>query len=248
MTEEEIKAKLKAEAEAKLKADAEKQSELNKKLEELVTAVKAQSDGSANADKDAKAKADKAAAEKKLKDTQDAADIKKLLEDKKPADDFDYDDLKPKEILDIIAEAFETSIDAKTKLAMNELVKPIGELNAKIEGMQKYLIQNEAHKSVIDARAKFDDFDDFKEDIDKIYEMYPGIKLEHAYMLAKSEKSEELPPRGVVDTEKPMSLATRQATADAAYAKKEKKGGLGHRGFKAALDAAAAKVVSSRKT
>lgn len=245
MNDEEKKA---AEEAAAKKAEGDN-SELNKKLADLVKAVKEQNVNSGNADAEAEAKVAKELAAKQLADTQKAADIKKMLEERKPGEDFDFDDLKPKEILDIMADAFETSMEAKQQLAMAELAKPLEALSLKITGMEKYLIQNEAHRSITEARAKFPDFDEFKDDIDKLYEKYPGIQLDHAYMIVKSEKSQKLPPRDIVDTEKPVSLATRQSDADAAYKKRKEENKTigGHRGLKAAMEAAAEKIVSARK-
>lgn len=241
MTKEELEAIAEA---AKSGTDVE----LNAKLEAIVKAVNATSK---NADAEAKAKADAELAAKQkeaqalLDKTKKEADIKNMLTDNSNKK-IDYSELEPEDILNIVADAFDTSIDARTKLSMAEIAQPIEKLNADIADIKKYLIQSEAQKGVERARDKYGDFDDHKEEMDKVWERYPGISVDDCYVLAKGNKAKDVIPRGVSDSEKPISLATRKANSEAEYAKQEKKGGLGHRGFKALLEKKAAQVISRR--
>ena len=224
--------------------------ELNAKLEALVNAVKVTNKG---AEDEAKIKAAKEAAENQkvaadaLAEVKKAADIKQMLTDNGNKK-IDYSELETEDILNIVSDAFETSMDAKLKLVLAEMSNPMTQLNGKVDDIQKYLIQAEAQQGVQDARNKYPDYDEFKEEMDKIWVQYPGISTDHAYILAKGQKSAELPSRDIVASEKPISLATRQANAQTKYDKKENKGGLGPRGFKALLDEKASMVISQRRT
>ena len=196
---------------------------------------KAASDASAKADVDAK----------KL---QDEADIRNMLTKET---DIDVDALSNKEVLDIVATAFDSAFDAKAKMASTELSRPIEELNGKMDNIQKYLLQREAASGIEGARSKFSDFDTYKEDIGKIFDTYPGIAVEDAYILAKGHKVGDSPNQKEVETEKPASLGTRAQAAEDAYAetKKENKKVINpssRKGFKAFLDKAVEKTMGNK--
>jgi hypothetical protein len=224
-------------------------AETNAKIAELVKVIQDQNKQTDNSAADATAAAAAAVKAEELAKIKEAADIKALLTDIEGEGDDKYADLTPKEILDIVADAFETSIDAKTKLAIADNAGPMEELNKKMDSIQQYLVQKEAQTGVQEARQKFSDFDEFKDDMEAVWERYPGISVDDAYVLAKGLKAGKLPPKGVVDSEKPVSLGTRQRDADETYRKrdKDKKGGLGQRGMKAAFGAAADRVIGNRQ-
>jgi len=192
---------------------------------------------------DAAAKADVDAA--KLKDE---ADIRNMLTKET---DIDVDALSNKEVLDIVATAFDSAFDAKAKMASTELSRPLEELSNKMDGIQKYLLQREAASGIDGARSKFSDFDTYKEDIGKIFDQYPGIAVEDAYILAKGHKVGDSPNQKEVETEKPTSLGTRAEAAEAAYAKtkKEDKNVINpssRKGFKDFLSKAVEKTMGNK--
>ncbi len=190
----------------------------------------------------------KAAAEAKLKAE---ADIKKLLSNKDKDDKLE--DLSNKEVLEIVADAFDTAIDANTKIAVSEMSKPLDDINSKLNNLQKYLLQKEAATGVEAAKAKFGDFDDYKEGVSKVLEMYPGIAIEDAYVLAKADKAKDVPPKGEMESEKPISLATRAENAQTNYDKaqdkeREKSNDKPSRvaSFRNSLSVAAERIISKR--
>jgi len=223
-------------------------SQIQEQIKELQKTLEAQKSKPAEAVANQEKEAAKLQAEEAAK-LQAEADIKKLLSEKDSS--TDYDDLSNKEILDIVANAFDTAIEARTKLAASEVEKPLVEINKKIESIQKYLLHREAASGIDAARNKFKDFDDYKEDIAKIFEAYPGISPEDAYILAKGHKASDEPPESETASEKPISLGTRAAAAVERYEKikKEKSSKIPmspQRAFKSFLDEAADKVLKIR--
>jgi len=187
-------------------------------------------------------------AEADAKKLQDEADIRNMLTKET---DIDVDALSNKEVLDIVATAFDSAFDAKAKMASAELSRPLEELSSKMDGIQKYLLQREAASGIEGARSKFSDFDTYKEDIGKIFDTYPGIAVEDAYILAKGHKVGDSPNQKEVETEKPTSLGTRAAAAETAYAetKKDDKKVINpasRKGFKAFLDKAVEKTMGNK--
>ncbi len=199
-------------------------------------------------------------AEDKTKDEEAArlkaeSDIKKILA--KSDKDTNYDDLTSKEILDIVADAFDTAIDAKTKLATAEIAKPLEDINNKIESMRKYLLSREAASGVDKARGKFSDFGKYQDEMTEVFKQYPGIEVEDAYLLAKSKKAAGSPAQEDVETEKPVNLGTRAAEAQKVFDERQEKNdkedrvdptnvASKRRSFKASISAAVDKIRKGR--
>ena len=133
------------------------------------------------------------------------ADIKKALH----KEGVDIDDLTPSELLSIVGDAFEQAIDAKATLAIQSGDEKVSQLHDKLTKIENYLISKEASEGVRSARSKFKDFDDYKEDISKLFEQYPGISPTDAYVLAKSRKAGDVPPKSQMDSERPDNAVTR---------------------------------------
>lgn len=248
LTEQEIQeALLKAKAEEAKKTEQSQVSpEIQKQLDALTKLVQSQ-ESEKSKQQDLTAEQSKAQEASQLKAE---ADIKKMLSVK--SDDTDYDSLSNKEILEIVASAFETSIDAKTKIATAEASKPFEELNKQIGDIRKYLLQQEAKTGIDAARSKFSDFDEYKDDIFKIFDKYPGMAPKDAYILAKGNKAAGSPSQKTVESERPVSLGTRAAEAEKRYDKgmrKDKETAVAKSsmaGFRDALAAAVDKTVSVR--
>ena len=243
MTPEELKAQEEAKKAAELKT-----SQLQKQIDDLTKAAEATRLAAEKGNQ--LSEAEKAAeAEAKLKAE---ADIKKLLSEDK---DVDIEDLSNKEILDIIANAFDTAIDAKAAIATEEAAKGTALLSKKLDSMRDYILQKDAVEGINAARGKFKDFDKFEEDIKGIFKVYPSMSPEDACLLAKSKKAKEVPAPEETDSERPINLGTRQSAAEEEYMKKQleqkehpdKKPIISRRGFKSDLMAAVNKVVGNRK-
>ena len=133
------------------------------------------------------------------------ADIKKAL----TKEGVDIDDLTPTELLSIVGDAFEQAIDAKATLAIQQADNKYDEVKGELTKVTNYLIKKEASDGVQNARSKYKDFDDFKEDMSVLFQQYPGMNPDDAYILAKSRKAGATPPKSEVETERPTSFATR---------------------------------------
>ncbi len=248
------------------KTEAQKQAELKeqqeqKKLEELSTSQlqeqinaltqlvsdKGNSD-SKKLEQDKLVAANKEAAKLKAE-----ADIKNLLSGS--GDDRKYDDLSNKEMLEVMAEAVDTAIGANTKLATSEMVKPLSEITERLDKMQTYLLQKEASSGIEKARSDYKDFDDYNEEISNIFNMYPGIKVDDAYILAKGHKVGNEPPQKEIESEKPINLGTRAANAqkrhDDRVEKIRKEGGGGVskvRSLRSSIHSAVDRVIANRNS
>jgi len=125
-------------------------------------------------------------------------------------EDVSIDDLTNSEILNIVGDAFEQAIDAKASLAIQASEEKLQSLQGELEKITKYLLSKEASEGVQRARSKYSDFDTYKDDISKIFEQYPSISPDDAYVLAKIRKAGNTPPRHEVETERPDNFGTRR--------------------------------------
>jgi len=185
--------------------------------------------------------------EQELIKLQQEADIKKAFSENK---EIDLDELTNKEILDIVADAFDKSIEARTKIAIEAASKGNKGIEDKLTRLEQYLLKKEAKDGIDGARRKFRDFDDYKDDIAKVFEIYPGILPEDAYIIAKGRKSANVPPQKEVESEKPMSLGTRADNAQKRFDERMKKDDsvkLNKRQFRQMLMESAEKVIGSRE-
>jgi len=153
-------------------------------------------------------------------------------------------------MLDIVADAFDKSIEARTKLALDSAAKGNKDIEDKLNRLEQYLLRKEAKDGVDGARRKFSDFDRYKEDISKVFEAYPGITPEDAYIIAKGRKSADSPPQKEVESEKPMSLGSRSEAAEKRFIenhKKEDLNKLNKRQFRQLLMDSAERVIGSKE-
>jgi len=160
------------------------------------------------------------------------------------------DDLSNKEILDVVADAFDKAIEARTKIAIDAASKSNKNIDDKLTRLEQYLLGKEARDGIDEARKKFNDFDDYREDISKVFKAYPGILPEDAYIIAKGRKSADVPPQKNMESEKPISLGTRAEQAEERYEKREKKEDevkMNKRQFRQLLMESAEKIIGNRE-
>lgn len=128
-------------------------------------------------------------------------------------------ELNADDILDVVATAFDTAINAKMRIMEDKMSKMADSSTAETKKLQTYLLQREAKAQVDIARTKFFDFDDYKEDIGEILKT-SGVSVEDAYILAKGRKAKEVPSKSETDSEKPTNLEHR---IDLASQRREKR-------------------------
>jgi len=165
----------------------------------------------------------------------------------------DLEELTNKELLDVVGSAFDSAVEARTKLAIEQASKGSKALEDKLDKLEKYLLRKEASEGIQKARNRFRDFDDYREDISNIFNKYPGITPEDAYILAKGNKASTSPAQKDLETEKPISLATRAEEAEKrhieriAKRKDEGTGTMNRREFRSFIQEAAERVIKSRE-
>jgi len=144
----------------------------------------------------------------KVEELQQQADLKTLLGNTTKESD-DVEELSNKQLLDVIADAVEKSQDARDsqlKIVLQEATKPFEE---KIVGVQKAVMQMVAVQGVKDVQARFTDFDEYREDIASVMQQIPGITVERAYLIAKTEKAGHVAPAKKIESERPNRPLTR---------------------------------------
>jgi len=123
------------------------------------------------------------------------------------------DKLSNRQIIEVISGAMDTAmaaLAAKTEDRLNELDKPRSQ---KIDGMEKMLMSIAANMDLKNIRAKFRDFDDYKEDIAVVIKRNPSVNFEDAYYIAKSRKAGNVPARTDVETERPDDLHVPESSS-----------------------------------
>lgn len=156
-----------------------------------------------------KAKATAAATAAAAKQAEDM-DIRNLLaqagDDDAGADKLDR--LSNKQLVDVLSGAVETALNAHSAQLKSELADASGGSKTEIEGLQKAVMSIVAGLSVQEARAKYPDFDKYKDGIADVVKQYPGINFDDAYLVAKSRAAGKVAPKGHTETEKPSSFGT----------------------------------------
>jgi len=152
------------------------------------------------------------------------ADLKGILKDAfhelpvtRNDDDFtsrEKPQLNQKEMLDVMGEVISGAIDANTQLILNKVGEMVQGSDEKIVGTQKALIGLMSHISTNESRANHKDFDVFKEDIATIMSKTSGLSPEQAYLLAKAQKTEKVPGRREIETERPDAIVSRSSDYD----------------------------------
>lgn len=134
------------------------------------------------------------------------ADIAGMLDDANLSDatgDDKYENLSKRQLVDVLAGAMETALEANATKIKGDIAKTLSADTAKVDVIQKTVMAILGKMGVDESRNKHSDFDEYKDDISKIMGEVPGISFERAYLLAKSEKAGELPPKNQIDAEKP---------------------------------------------
>ncbi len=180
------------------------------------------------------------------------AKLKELLNDK-VTDDTDFNDLSNIEMVKVLGDALEQSMDARQKLTVEQMGEPFREISKNIKGIQDYLITKEAVTNVADARSKYSDFDVYGPDMQKLAEQYPSVLPKDLYLLAKARQASTVVPKEEVESEKPDNLGTRSLRAEERFReRREKESESGEptrrnsRSMRSFIEDAAERVMSER--
>ena len=134
------------------------------------------------------------------------ADLKKALN---MVEGDKYEQLTNRELVDIVANAVETSIEAKSKQLANTIEGKIGDLSSQLIGTQKAVMSIATTIDAKDVANKHSDFDKYQKAAATIMQDTPGISVERAYLLAKAEAAAELPAKNELERERPNNVISR---------------------------------------
>lgn len=118
------------------------------------------------------------------------------------------DNLSNRELLQVISQAVEGAIDGVKENAGKNFEKKFEELGNQFKTLQNGLTGIAAYINVADARAKFQDFDQYRPQIGAIIEKYPNMAIQDAYVLAKANVVGNAPPVNVTASERPTNIVT----------------------------------------
>jgi hypothetical protein len=132
-----------------------------------------------------------------------------IVNDASANSDDKYDQLKPRQVIDVMSTAFETAIEANNRKIKEELGTGTSEITQQLTGLQQAVMALLANQGIAQAKSQFNDFDQYRPAIAEVIKQYPGLSMEDAYVLAKGRSAGKTPPANVVATERPDSSATR---------------------------------------
>ena len=192
------------------------------------------------------------------------SDLKSILDeidDESEVDDK-YDKLSNKQLVDVVCSAMDTALESHTESLKKDLSGITQPGLEKVNNLERAVMAIAANLGVGAARQKFTDFDEYKKEIEQVIIKYPGIDFDDAYLLAKSKRASNTPPKNQIDTEKPQSFATNPSARSQQHINnndleiiaargRESRGGSTNQGgvvgFRNAVNAAIEKVLSARE-
>ena len=179
-----------------IKKEAEAKKNSTTALEEQVKALTAQIEDNKNADINKQNAVNATIALKKKKEDEAnlaaEADLKTLLDQSKVDNTNDsgikINDLTNSELIDVLANAVQTSTNAQIEQALGKVGASINETNDGLRQISKVVGQMVASQGYESVRSGHKDFDLYKEDIFKTLTANPGMQIEDAYFMVKGRK------------------------------------------------------------
>jgi len=199
------------------KPDEEAQTQLKLQVEQLRQAAEVER---LSRQKIQEAEA-QAAAEKEAKELEEAMDLRNAFDDNSGTKPDDVEDLTNRELINIIIDASSKSSDARSKQTAKIIEDRMKETNEKLVNTQRAIMQVLARIGIQEAKAKFPDFDKYREDISKEMSKYPNLDIEDAIILVKGRAAMTVPPKKQVESERPnMSIPQRETSETTVVDKK----------------------------
>jgi G3E family GTPase len=152
---------------------------------------------------------------------QEVARIKAAEEDAKLQEEIDLkstlgvvdgdkiESLTNRELVNLVADAVETSAEARSKQFDKLVSNKIEVLSNQIMQTQKAVMSVATSIDVKDVRSQHKDFDEYQKDAAIIMQDTPGISVQDAYLLAKAKKAESLPNKENLERERPDTSVSR---------------------------------------
>lgn len=129
---------------------------------------------------------------------------------RKPKDptEVDLNELSNEEFASVIGDAMEKYFEQMAGQITEQATNKVSELDKKFEGLSSSINKFAATQQVKETQNKYTDFDDYKEDMQKVLQKYPNLSIEDAYRMAKSNHLIKHPPTSETASEKPESSFT----------------------------------------
>jgi len=164
---------------------------------------------------------------------------------KAPKAGVDLNSLNNTEMLEIIADAVTSSVDANRTETENVISDNIKGLEAKFDGITTYLAKTEANTQLSNVKAAHSDFDKYQDAIKAVLKTHQSFSFEDAYDWVKLQESKgNVSPRHTT-TEKP-NVDLSAADEDVVRVKKPVNNPPARKRFYNVIEDAAAKVISRR--
>jgi len=167
---------------------------------------------------DEQKKAQEEAAKKADEEAQrlaDEADIKKALG---VVDQDKIESLTNRELINVVTEVIEKVVTAKDTQVQQQLDSKILELNDGIKVTQNAVMKMATAIDVKETRGNYSDFDEYQKEAAIIMQETPGMSVRNAYLLAKAQVLEKIPPKENLDRERPGTSISRSHIDRAAEA------------------------------
>ena len=159
----------------------------------------------------------------------------------------DINSLNNVDMLDIIAEAVETTIDAVKTESESAMAINFKGLESKFDQITNHLMKTEASQELSRVRTANPDFDNYKDDIRKILESHQSFSIEDAYDWIKMKEAKGEIASKHIDSEKPNKDLS---AADEAVVRSKKETAVrkpsNQRQFRTKLDEAIERVQARR--
>ena len=175
--------------------------------------------------------------QKEQEQIEDDTDFQKLLRDSEnKEEEKGFNDLTNNELLDVVSDAFNKTLDARMKVAKSSFMGQLAKVGESGDAVKKAVLGLIAKSNVEKVISDNADFGEFQKETKAVMQKYPGIDVQDAFTLAKAQKIGALPPKQELETERPDSSMAPLNTSR--FEDRENKGHKANRGNEYAGDRA----------
>jgi hypothetical protein len=166
-------------------------------------------------------------------------------------DESGRNELSQEDLLEAVATAVERTTAAREEQLKGHLEEQLTKVDQVIQALGGRVTQLQSAIIVAGARETHPDLDEYREDIEAEMKATPGISLEKAYILAKSKRGSDVPPRHVAETERPTTGSTvrrssQRASGDEGGRSEERRSVHGGAAFRSQLGSVIDEIKASR--
>jgi hypothetical protein len=137
------------------------------------------------------------------------ADLKKTLN---TLDGDKVENLTNRELLNVVAEAIDTSSNARSEQFDNLMNDKFNKITSRLDITQQAIMRVATSMDVTTVKANNADFDDYQQDAGVIMQENPSMSVQRAYTLAKAERAAKAPGKQNTERERPGTTVTRSSS------------------------------------